>query len=89
MNFDDACFGQRVKVLKGIYKNQIFKIEAPSNEIKNGVILANNQEKRYIHISCEDLELLSPTLTNQYTAADIRKELPDDIDNYLAQLNSR
>ncbi len=68
MNFDDACFGQRVKVLTGTYKDRIFMIEGPSVDMPNAVVVANNDEERYIDISCNDLELLSPTLGERLDA---------------------
>jgi hypothetical protein len=59
MDFKDAKFGQRVRVVaQGQYTGWTFKIEAPSSELRNGVIVANNIEERYMHFACSDLELV-------------------------------
>lgn len=68
MNFDEACFGQRVKVLTGPYKDKIFMIEAPSTDMANAVVVANNEEEKYMSFNCNDLELLSPTLDEKLAA---------------------
>ena len=65
MKFEDACFGQKVKVLSGPHKGRFFMIEDRSLTTTNGVVVADNEAEYYLDFSCDNLELLSPSLNQR------------------------